>query len=117
MTLHRLRSLLFALICALPLTPALADDSSGNPPMPQVVRGSSGNQKPAAPQATGQQPNGQKQQNTANKPCVPTPEAQAAGTAAAGINGTFAGSRWTTAPMSTEGAAVMLGAQQAYGCR
>jgi len=117
MTRPRLRFLLFALVCTLPLTPALADDSSSNSPMPQVVRGSSGHEKPAAPQANGQPANGQKQQNTANKPCVPTPEARAAGTAGAGLNGAFAGSRWVNAPMSTEGAAVMLGAQQAYGCR
>ena len=106
MTMPRLRSICaaLALLCVLPGLPVLAEDTSGNPPMPQVVRGSSGHEQPAHPKP-------------AAKPCTPTPEARAAGTVASGLAGTFAGSRWVTAPMSTEGAAAMIGAQQTYGCQ
>jgi len=106
MTMPRLRFIFaaIALCCALPQMPALAEDTTSNPPMPQVVRGSAGHEKPAA-------------QKPAAKPCVPTPEAKAAATVASGLTGTFAGSRWTTGPLSTQGAAAMMGAQQAYGCQ
>lgn len=106
MTLSLLRSISAAIVflCALPGMSAIAEDSSANPSMPQVVRGSVGNAKPAAPKP-------------AEKPCVPTPEAKAAATVANGLSGTYAGTRYDTGVMSTMGAAVMIGSQQSYGCQ
>ena len=106
MTMSRLRLICaaIALLSVLPRMPAVAEDTSGNPPMPQVVRGSSGHEKPAAPKP-------------AATPCVPTPEARAAGTVASGLAGTYTGTRYDTGPMSTQGAAAMIGAKQGYGCQ
>ena len=107
MTMPRLRLICAAivLLCALPQMQAFAEDTTETPPMPEVVRGSSGHEKPAP-------------QKPAEKPgCVPTPQARAAGTVASGLNGAYAGTRYVTGPMSTQGAAAMAGAQQAYGCQ
>ena len=110
MTISRLRttSIGLALLCAFAQAPALADDTTDTAPttraMPQVVRGSAGNAKPAAPRPA------------AKTPCVPTPEAKTAATAASGINGLYVGSRWVTGTMSPEGAAALSGAAQSYGC-
>ena len=99
-------------LCALSQIPvasaaqlAAADaPAPSGPALPEVVRGSAGHERPAAPQP-----------NTATN-CVPSPEAKLAATVGAGLSGTYAGTRYVTGPMSMEGAAAITATIPSYGC-
>ena len=81
-----------------------ASDAPSGAALPEVVRGSAGHERPAAAQPS----------TPTN--CVPSPEAKAAATVASGLSGTYAGTRYTTGPMSMEGAAAITAATPSYGC-